>query len=142
MCSTNASGQSVTLGPFPVPASGRSSSETTTVQCYRVQYCTVHVQGDQLKTRLDTNEFKMMVLNNRWELEQHTLTSSIMKREAKNFQKKFKNSKISTVMISNLNDVTVKKLFFVSEHVREMLHVSDTLDRSQIDSGLEVVYDS
>ena len=32
------------------------------------------LQGDQLNFRLDINVFKIMVLNNRWELEHYTLT--------------------------------------------------------------------
>ena len=36
---------------------------------------------------------------------------------SKTFSEKFKNSKNTTVKNSNLNNVTVKKLFFVPEHV-------------------------
>ena len=62
-----------------------------------------------------------------------TLYFDIINNElrVKNFQIFFKNSKNLTVMISNLNDVTVKKYF----SFLNILHVSDTLDRSQIDSG-------
>ena len=77
----------------------------------------LQLQGDQLNIRLDINVFKIMVLNNRWELEHYTLTLFIMNWEAKNFQKNFQKFKKPNGHHFKFEWCNGQKIFLVPEHI-------------------------